>query len=133
MSRNPFDKYLTPELREHKRLVEWLRFWPLTKNTRYFHTMNEGKKSPFERYLFSIMGSTKDVPDFIFPCKRKGFVALAIELKATGTVVFNKNGTPRKDVEGQWQFMEDLKAEGWSADFAVGYEDAMTKVKNYFE
>jgi hypothetical protein len=59
---NPFDKYLSKEQVMHAEIVRMLsnRFPDLV----FVHTHNEGKKSPYEQYLFKKMGGLSGVSDF---------------------------------------------------------------------
>ena len=137
--RNPYEKFLTIENREQKRCVEWLNYYPPTKNVLWFHPAGEGNRSAYERYLFSVLGGKRSVPDFLFFKRRGGYCGLAIELKpltdskGVPTVVFNKDGSVRADKKDQWEFLLGLRQEGWSSNFAVGIDDFMKQVKTYFE
>jgi hypothetical protein len=126
---NPFSKHLTKEAREHASLVEWLRW---VKPGLWFHTVNEGKRTAYERFLWSIMGGTSSVPDFLFFDPKGEYNGLAIELKATGTKIFREDGKPLKDMVPQWEFLERLKKCGWSAHFASGYDEAQKLIKDYY-
>lgn len=126
---NPFWNYLSKEQREHARLCRWLKLDAKTKNWLWWHTPNESKKTPFERFLVSIMGNKKGVSDFIFAEPRGAFVGLVIELKKTGERVYKKNGEcyfPEQE-----RFLIDMRARGWRAEFAVGEEDAKALILDY--
>jgi hypothetical protein len=127
---NPFYKFLTKEQREHARLCEWLAW---VKPGLWCHYPAEGRKTPFERYLWSIMGGKKSIPDFMFFTSKKGFNGLALEFKDTGTVVYKLDGTPRKDMIDQWKMLREFEKNGWKADFAVGFDEAQEMIKNYFD
>jgi hypothetical protein len=62
MNVNPFEKYLSKEQVMHAEIVRQLanRFPEVV----FVHTHNEGKKSPYEQYLFKKMGGLSGVSDF---------------------------------------------------------------------
>lgn len=125
-----FAKYLTAEQREHARLVEYLRW--MRKDALWLHPVNEGKRSAFERFLWSIMGGKKSASDFLFFNPRHGYTGLAIELKATGETVFRKDGAPYSDKKDQHDFLQALHNCGWYATFAIGFDQAHRFVEAYY-
>ena len=126
-----YTSYLTKEQKEHSKIVEFIRWNPKTKNTLWFHTMNEGKRTPFERFLWEVLGGRKGVSDFVFLTPRKGFHGLIFEHKPEGTLVYRRNGTCYfPDQEG---FLKDAAAEGFKAEFTIGTEQAITLLKDYFD
>lgn len=127
---NAYYKYLTDEQKEHASLVEWLNYVMFTTN--WFHYPAEGKKSKFEQYLWAIMGGKKNVPDFMFLDHRKGFHGLAIELKKTGRVIHNKDGSLRADMVDQMEYLEQLKKIGWSTHLVAGKEPARQIIADYY-
>ncbi len=129
MKANPFEKYLTKEQREHIRVCDWLRW---VKPGLWHHYPAEGKKTPFERFLWAKMGGKSSVSDFMFYDPRHGFSGLAVELKATGETVYNKNGSIRADKVDQEKFLQDLRDRGWKATFAVGFDEAHKIISEYY-
>lgn len=127
---NPFFKYLTPEQREHAALVYWMRY--ALKQAKWHHTVNEGKRTPFERYLWDIMGGKKSIPDFLFTDPIGPYTGLALELKPTGAQIFRKDGKPLADKVDQWKCLEEFKERGWYATFASGIDEAMDIIKKYY-
>jgi hypothetical protein len=125
-----FETYLTPEQREHSKIVEFIRFNPKTKNTLWFHTMNEGRRTTFERFLWGVLGGRKGVSDFIFLAPRGKYSGLIFEHKPVGTLVYRKNGTcyfPEQE-----EFLKMATEAGFRAEFTIGTENAITLLKDYF-
>lgn len=124
---NPFDKYLTKEQYEHVALCNWLKIqYP---KLLWWHTPNEGRKTPFERYLSSKMGTKKGVSDFLIIEKKGGFDGLVIELKAVGINVFKKNKTcyyPEQE-----QFLKDMAQRNYYTCFCIGFDEAKSVITNY--
>ena len=126
---NPYDKYITRETHEHIKLCTWLKLQH--KNLFWWHTPNEGKKSAFERYLYSRMGARNGVSDFIIIEPRGEYKGLCIELKANGVKVFKRNGTSY--FPEQHQFLLDMEAQGFKASFQCGFENAKNEIQKYLE
>ncbi|HWY11335.1 MAG TPA: hypothetical protein VN026_08420 [Bacteroidia bacterium] len=61
---NPFFKYLDVETLEHIKVVNYLKE-RFGDNIVWFHPMNEGVRSSFERYKMSLLGVLKGILDFI--------------------------------------------------------------------
>lgn len=127
-----FESWLTAEQKEHRGVVKWLELLPELKEAVWFHYPAEGKKSAFERWLWSIMGCKKDISDFIFLEARGMYNGLVLELKASGVKVFTDKGPPMKRYQGQHEFLTKMKARGYFAEFAVGPDQFMNFVKAYF-
>lgn len=149
-SKNPFYKYLSVEDKEHIRVVDFLK-------TRYpniisFHIPNEGKKTAFERYKYSLMGALKGCPDFaiMFPkyksvtfegkqYKELDSLALFIELKApehnrivmkgknSGKVVKSKG----KASDEQLNIIRKLNKLRYSSHVCYGADDAIRVITDY--
>lgn len=125
-----FAGYLSAEQREHARLVEVMHGrYP---KALWFHPMNEGKRTKFEQYLWSIMGGKKSVSDFIFFDQRHGYSGMAIELKTEAEKIFKKDGGVYSDKVDQHLFLEGLQNRGWYATFALGFQQAFDFVTAYY-
>jgi hypothetical protein len=61
------------------------------------------------------------------------YCGLFLELKKDGTALYKKDGTLRANPHHieQAMVLKALESQGYKADFAVGYEDAITKIDNY--
>lgn len=123
-----FQDWLTREQREHQRIVQWLRYQPKLKQALWFHYPAEQKKSPFERFLWSIMGGKKGVSDFLFLEPRGKYCGLAVELKVESP--YRKNKVCK--FPEQEKFLLDLRQRGWKAEFAVGFDEAFKLITEYF-
>ena len=126
---NPYDKYITRETHEHMKLCTWLKIQH--RHLFWWHTPNEGKKSAFERYLYSRMGARKGVADFIIIEPRGGYNGICIELKATGVKPFKKDGTSY--FPEQHQFLLDMEKKGFKVSFQNGFENAKNEIIKYLE
>jgi hypothetical protein len=62
-----------------------------------------------------------------------GYCGLFLELKKEGTAIYKKDGMLRANPHHieQAMVLKALESQGYKADFAVGYEDAITKIDNY--
>lgn len=131
MRKNPFYKFLTEEQRDHKALCDWISKDARTKELVWWHTPNEGRKTPFERYLFSIMGGKRGVSDFVFVKRVGRYSGLVIELKKKGERIFKKNGEPY--YPDQHKFILDVMSEGFYGTFAVGFDEAASVLLKYLD
>lgn len=143
---NPFDKYLTIEDLEHIKVVNYIK--DKLPEIIAFHIPNEGKKSAFERYKYSLMGILKGVPDFIFLypkyksnlSKEIVYYGLLIELKApehkkivmkgkdAGKVVKRKG----KLSDEQKILIDRLNDFGYKSVCCFGSEEAIIEIDSYF-
>lgn len=74
--------------------------------------------------------SGNKLPDLWILEQRGGFGGLFIELKAEP--IFKKDGSYKTDhIADQAQVMENLNRKGYSAMFAIGFEDAKKEVDMY--
>lgn len=151
---NPFDKYLTYEDREHIQVVNFCRD-RLHENVVWFHVGNESKKSAFERYKYSIMGSLSGAPDFVFlypkytelqkdangnEFRELVYLGLVIELKAQEhqrIVMKGKNAGKVVKAKGtisdkQKEVIDKLIKLQYRAVVAWGAEEAISIIKEYF-
>lgn len=125
---NPFDRFITSETKEHIALCNWLNIqYP---NILWWHTPNEGKKSPFERYLVSRMGVRKGVSDFIIMEKRGNSIGLVIELKAEDVNVYKKRSGECQYPE-QEKFLKEMEIRGFITKFCCGFFEAKDLITKY--
>jgi len=149
---NPYFKYISKEDRIHAELVEFINTeYP---NVIYTHIPSEGKKSRFECYKYSIMGTKKGICDFIFlkpkykykiinEKKQKILVycGLAIELKVPlHNRVVMKGKDAGKIVKSlgklspeQKEVIEQLNKEKYLAVCCFGLEEAKKVIVEYFK
>ena len=148
---NPYFKYISKEDRIHAELVEFInKEYP---DVIYTHVPSEGKKSNFERYKHSIMGTKKGICDFIFlkpkykykiirEKKQKvlEYCGLAIELKVplhNRVVIKGKDaGKIVKSIgklsPEQKEVIELLNKEKYLAVCCFGLEEAKKVIIDYF-
>lgn len=150
---NNFSKFLSYEDKEHIEVVNWLK--TNLPDVVSFHPLNEGKKSPFERYKSSIMGILKGCPDFIIlhpkhsETKDDGngnrykileYNGLMIELKASEhnrVVLKGKDAGKIVKAKGklspeQDEVLKKLTALKYRAVCCYGSIEAINEIKNYF-
>lgn len=125
---NPYDKYITRETHEHIKLCTWLKIQH--RHLFWWHTPNEGKKSPFERYLYSRMGARKGVADFIIIEPRGGYNGICIELKATGVKPLKKMVLLifLNSINFFWIWKRKALT-----SFQCGFENAKNEIQKYLE
>lgn len=77
-------------------------------------------------------------PDLFIACSdRDGWeikeCGLFLELKAEGTKLYKKNGemVANKHYQEQAEMLEKLRSEGYAAEFAIGYKDAIKQIHEY--
>lgn len=75
----------------------------------------------------------KGIPDLLILHAKPPYGGCALELKKEGTRVLRKDGTPSRDkhITEQRQVLKQLRAAGWYAEFAVGFEDAKQHIDRY--
>lgn len=95
------------------------------------------------------MRSSRGLPDMFiaFPAKAyskptgghkpvryfKQYYGLFMELKSEGVVVFNKDGSLRKDehLQEQHEILKQLEEQGYKACFAIGFDEAKKIIDEY--
>lgn len=79
------------------------------------------------------LNSERGFPDLLILEQRGGYGACFLELKADGVAVYKADGSLRSDrhLEEQEAYMERLRAKGYMAVFAVGYDEAVTVIDTY--
>lgn len=84
--------------------------------------------------MSSRMRSSRGLPDLFIAEPRNGKHGLWIELKKSGTKIYKRDGisfsTPH--LYEQFLIIERLKRYGYSAHFAVGFDEAQKIIDNYF-
>ena len=149
---NPFFKWLSYEDKEHIAVVDFL-------NTEYPHVVfthvpSEGKKSVFERFKYSLMGSKKGMCDFVilhpkFKVVEQGGVkmrqilyhGLVIELKAPEHIKAVKKGKDEgkmKKYKGvlsteQKVILQQLNEVNYRAIALWGADEAIKELKEYLQ
>lgn len=77
----------------------------------------------------------RGIPDLLILHARPPYGGCALELKADGIKVLRKDGTPSKDkhITEQRKVLAQLRASGWYAEFAIGFDDAKQQIDRYFQ
>jgi hypothetical protein len=117
---NPYDKFLKPEDQLQIGICNYLAYaYPFAT---VHHSPNEGKRSPFERYLIKLLKVMSGFPDLvIFADNRR---ILFIELKT----IKNK----KVSVAQKW-WIETLTKFGFDAHVCYGFDEAKTVIDEYFK
>lgn len=91
-------------------------------------TMGTARKLPYLR-------SGNGIPDILIFEPRGGYHGLMIEMKATGVIVNKKDGTIRHDEHliEQNEVLRHLRAKGYMAEFAMGFEQGKALVDAYMK
>ena len=77
-------------------------------------------------------GCTRGWPDLFIARKNKGFAGCFIELKRTGTRLRKKNGEwASPHIAEQDNVQQKLRDEGYYAEFAVGFDEAVRQAEEY--
>lgn len=88
-----------------------------------YHIPNGGKRSKAEAARFKMQGVKAGVSDLHLPTARGGYFGLYIEMK------YGKN----KPTESQFEFMDDMRQQGYKTVVAYGAEEAITALQEYLQ
>jgi hypothetical protein len=108
MRANPFHKFLGPEDHLQHQVITWLKYQH--PKIKYHHSPNEGKRSDFEKFKYSYLGSDSGFPDLIIPEKK-----LVIELKIK----------PNRPSVAQLEWLAYFKMIGWRAEVCYSFEETI--------
>ena len=73
-------------------------------------------------------------PDLFIIEPRKGYHGMFLELKPEGTRIIKVNGVPANPhIKEQADYIMGLHNLGYSANFAVGFDDAKKKIDEYLK
>ena len=116
-----FKKYLGPEDKLQIAVNNYLSIaYP---KALFCHVLNEGRRTPFERFKFKELGGKAGIPDVLVFTPSKKYNGLAIELKA------GRNNPTAKQI----QWLNDLKHNGW-ASYCLNDFDTITEIiDKYFK
>ena len=106
---NPFIKYLGKEDHLQHQLYDYYLYTYRNK-AMFWHTPNEGRRTPFERFKVKYLGMIAGVSDIIMV---KNGDVLFLELKV------GKN----KPTENQKTFLKNTKAFGFTSEVAWTFEE----------
>lgn len=106
-----FFDYLRPEDILQHQVILWLKYTHPT--LKYHHSPNEGRRTPFERFLYEYLGSDSGYPDLEFPS-----LLLIIELKVK----------PNRVQDSQREWLDYFKSIGWRSEVCWSYEEAVKTI-----
>lgn len=116
-------KFHPKEHEEQRTLIAWMNLIPEIRDI-YIHIPNEGARTPrFGRNL-KRMGMRGGVFDLFIPLPRSPFHGLWIELK-------RKKFYHITLAQRTWQ--EKMRAQGYIAEFAFGWEHGKEIIENYLK
>ena len=97
----------------------------------------DANKSSFvARQVYSKQQYKRGYPDFQIIKPSEYYFGLFLELKGCEEDLFNKNGTMKRGSNDhhveQHNFIQELRANGYWADFCWNIEDAIKIIENYF-
>jgi hypothetical protein len=83
----------------------------------------------------SRLQSHRGVPDNNIPYNNGKFCGLYLELKKSDVKIYKKDGTfvSNEHFREQAEYLQYLRTQGYCADFAIGYVDAVIKTKTYMD
>lgn len=83
--------------------------------------------------LFIAKTGRKKVAEINNNCIWRTLNGMFLELKAEGVKIYKKNGeiVANKHYQEQAEMLKKLRAENYYAEFAIGYEDAISQITNY--
>lgn len=121
---NPFDKYLKPEDRLQIAIAQFLQLqYPKVV---WLHPPNEGKRTPFEQYLYKQLGCLTGASDMIIFEARGEYHGLVIEIK-----VKYASGKKNYPTERQKDFLRALTAKRWCVAVVWSLEEAIDLINGY--
>lgn len=94
----------------------------------WWHTPNEGKRTPFEQYQNLIVGSVSGIADWISTEPRMGFNGLVIEMK-----VVYANGSKNYLTAAQKEFLSDMRRCNMITAVVYTLEEFRELVNWYFD
>lgn len=116
---NPFDRFLKAEDHLHIQVCNYLAYsYPFAV---VHHSPNEGKRSPFERYLIGLLRVMSGFPDLVIIADNKRI--LFIELKTL------KN---KKPTDAQLWWNSSLNRFGFDAHICLGFDDTKKVIDEFF-
>lgn len=93
--------------------------------------LNGGRRSWPDMFIAEQSVRHEDVSDHVIG--EWNYAGLFIELKREGTRIFKKDGKLVADehIREQFDMLSDLRARGYAAEFACGYEEAVALIDSY--
>lgn len=115
----------------HRQVCDYIRLkWP---DVIFNSDMSAGKLSRAEAGTRKMLRSTRGFPDLQILRPKGQFFGLFLELKRENATVYLQNGklSTSPHIQEQAAMLNSLMTEGYYANFALGFEDARTKIDWY--
>ena len=119
------------ERRIHKRTTSYLRH---TYPDIRFHTSLDGENmGQYQRTHVGYLQWGSGFPDLLIYKRTDQYCGLALEIKKDGESPYRKDGTLKsgQHFTNQEGWIRYLRANGWKAEFAVGYTHAIDLITDY--
>lgn len=121
MKQNPFEKFLGPEDHLHRQVLNYLSSqYPAVL---VHHSPMEGKRSRFEQFKLSWLGSKSGFPDLFIFCATKQGNGLAIELKIK----------PNKPTPNQNAWLAALHNRNYRTEVCYDFDQAKKVIDDYLK
>jgi hypothetical protein len=121
------------ERRIHKRVTAYLRHnYPDIR----FHTSLDGEAmGTYQREHVGYLQWGSGFPDLMIFKGNDQHVGLALEIKKDGESPYKRDGTRKagKHLREQESWLKYLRANGWRAEFGVGYSQCIDIILEHFE
>lgn len=129
LRKKTYNDYLKPEEKFQARLVSWIEDHPVLRHKFWFHYPAEGNRTPYEQFLWKVMGCKKNMLDLFFLEPNEEYTGLVLELKCENP--YKKDGTCKH--KGQEAEIVRLRERGYHADFYWDYKQAKEIIEKYFD
>ncbi len=120
----------------HKSIVRYLNFLSNVHGEILYTSDLSGIFIKNKNYAgrISQLRRRKGIPDLLIFEPRKGYHGLFLELKAAGKSPFKKDGKLKagSHLREQFEYITELNNRGFYATFAVGIDEAMEVINDYF-
>ena len=124
-------KQYESEALAHKRFARYLKDdFP---KVRFLSNLSGEQFSKGQAMNVRDLQSHNSAPDVMIFAARQNYCGLAVEMKAENESPYRKDGTLKKSkhLEGQLEYLEYLRSEGWKAEFAAGSKEAISIAYHY--
>jgi hypothetical protein len=123
-----YKDFLKPEEKLQARLVAWLTDHSELRNKLWAHYPGEGNRTNYEKYLWTVMGCKKNMPDLIFFEPNGEYTGLVLEIKTSNP--YKKDGSSK--FPDQEKMLKEFEKRGYLATFGWEYEKMKKVILEYF-
>jgi hypothetical protein len=130
MARVNFKMYVNPEYAIYKMIAYYLRAqYPDV----LFHFDSSGlHHTKTQAGMLKAIQKGKGFPDLMILAPRGKYHGLFLEIKTDGARIYKKDLLPADEhIADQEAWIASLRAEGYEADFARGFDEAKMKIDQY--